>query len=421
VHTIDTVVIGAGHAGLATSRLLGDVGVEHVVLDRGRLAERWRSERWDSLRMLTPNWLARLPGWHYTGPDPDGYMSAADLVDYLRRYASAFDAPVEELTDVVSVAATDTGYEVVTDTGTWRADHVVVATGQCGAPVVPPVAAGLDADVHVLHASAYRRPEVLPPGGVLVVGASSSGVQIADELVRAGREVVLSVGRHTRMPRAYRGLDVFSWLERTGRLARTIAQVPDPAAARREPSMQLVGRRPYEDLDLPALAGRGVRLAGRLVQADGARLRFADDLAYTVAQAETRMHRFLDTVDDRIRLDGLTRSVLGRERPAPAAPVAVGAPERLDLGCAGIGTVVLATGYRPHHPWLKVPVTDPDGTVHQHRGITPAPGLYVVGQRFQHRRDSGFLDGTRHDARAVVEHLASRSGRRARAHAAMSA
>jgi putative flavoprotein involved in K+ transport len=403
MHTIDTVVIGAGHAGLAVSRLLTDARRDHVVLDRGRVAERWRTERWDSLHLLTPNWMTRLPGWYQSGSDPDGHLSAAGLVAHLERYAASFDAPVVGDTTVHELGEAPGGYQVVTDRGTWRARHVVVATGPHGLPRVP---AGLDG-AEVLSANRYRNPARLGPGGVLVVGASASGVQIADELNRAGRDVVLAVGRHTRMPRRYRGMDIFWWLESTGRLARTIDDVPDAAAARREPSLQLVGR-PGEggfvpDLDLAALQASGVRLAGRLDDLSASRARFRPDLADQVAAADARMHRFLDAVDDHVGRAGLTTEVLEPVRPRR---LVVPAPLRsLNLAREGIGTVLVATGYRPDYPWLRLPITGPDGFIRQERGVTAAPGVYVVGQRFQHRRDSGFIDGARHDARSVVQHL----------------
>jgi putative flavoprotein involved in K+ transport len=404
MNTIDTVVIGAGHAGLAVSRLLTDAGRDHVVLDRGRVAERWRTERWDSLHLLSPNWMTRLPGWCYEGSDSDGFMSAGRFVRYLERYAGSFGAPVVGGTTVQELShAASGGYRLVTDRGTWRARHVVIATGPHGVPHVP---AGLGA-AEVLTANRYRNPAELTPGGVLVVGASSSGVQIADELNRAGRDVVLAVGRHTRMPRRYRGMDIFWWLESIGRLARTIDDVPDPAAARREPSMQLVGHHGDEghprDLDLGTLQAGGVRLFGRFDGMEGARARFRSDLAANAAAADDRMHRLLDAVDEYIACTGLATEVWRAVRPRR---LDVPAPARfLDLSRERIGTVLVATGYRPDYPWLRLPITAPDGSIRQDRGVTAAPGVYVVGQRFQHRRDSGFIDGARHDARAVVRHL----------------
>lgn len=405
LHNIDTVVIGAGHAGLAVSRLLTRAGREHVVLDRGRVGERWRTARWDSLRLLTPAWMTRLPGLH-TVDDPDAFWSAGQFVRRLEQYAASFDAPVESGVRVTRLATGPTGaYDVHTDHATWRARSVVVATGPHGTPLVP--ASVGDTDVPVITGDLYRNPQRLDAGGVLVVGASSSGVQIADELAGSGRDVVLAVGRHTRVPRRYRGMDIFWWLETTGRLARTIDEMPDPAAARREASMQLVGRSGAEtvesDVDLAALQRRGVRLTGRLQSLVGSVATFADDLASLSADADQRMHTLLDSVDRYVDGAGLAREVLPPIRPArvPMVP----APSRLDLHAEGIGTVVLATGYRPDHAWVALPVTTADGSLRQRRGVTDAPGLYVVGQRFQHRRDSGFIDGARHDAYAVVHHL----------------
>lgn len=412
IETVDTVVIGAGHAGLAVSRLLTDAGHDHVVLDRGRVGERWRSERWDSLHLLTPNWLTRLPGWWYVGPQQDGYMSAARFVRHLERYAASFSAPVVGGTTVHALSARRGGYRLDTDRGIWHARQVVVATGPHGAPHMPAGVAGAGPETEVVSSTGYRNPGQLAPGGVLVVGASASGVQIADELVRAGRDVTLAVGRHTRMPRRYRGMDVFWWLEKTGRLARTIDTMSDPQAARAEPSLQLAGRnepdRHDADLDLAALQRQGVRLTGRLQEVAGGTASFADGLGDTVARADHAMHRFLDAVDHYVEQAGLTREVWPATRPA--AVQSQDAPRRLDLRAEGISTVVTATGHRPAHPWLRVDVTGADGHIRQSRGVTPAPGLYVVGQRFQHRRDSSFIDGARHDARLVVGHLLRRAG-----------
>jgi putative flavoprotein involved in K+ transport len=403
MNTVDTLVIGAGQAGLAVSRLLTDAGRDHIVLDRGLVGERWRTERWDSVRLLTPNWMTRLPSWRHGGADPDGFMSAAQFVRYLERYAESFSSPIVGGTTVRELShATPGGYRVVTDRGTWHARHVVIATGPHGVPHVP---AGLE-PAEVVTANRYRNPDQLRPGGVLVVGASASGVQIADELNHAGREVLLSVGRHARMPRNYRGMDIFWWLSVTGRLARTIEEVRDPSVARSEPSLQLVGRGPGHDdhdVDLVALQARGVRLLGRFDGMEGARARFRPDLAQNVAGADKTMHHLLDAVDEYVTRTGLIDEVLPALRPGPLdLPEPTGS---LDLSREGIGTVVVAAGYRPDFPWLRLPITDPDGAIRQHQGVTPASGVYVVGQRFQHRRDSGFIDGARHGARTVVRHL----------------
>jgi putative flavoprotein involved in K+ transport len=405
LHTLDTVIVGAGHAGLTLSRLLSLAGREHVVLDRGRVGERWRTERWDSLRLVTPQWMNRLPGWTVEG-DPDSFLSARHFVRGLEQYAASFDAPVVTGTAVTLLTARQLGgYDVHTDRGTWRARSVVVATGPHGTAHVP--AAVGRTDVPMITSDRYRNPRSLEPGGVLVVGASSSGVQIADELARSGRDVVLAVGRHTRMPRRYRGMDVYWWLETTGRLARTIDEMPDQAAALNEPSMQLTGRAgadPVEsDVDLASLQRRGVRLTGRLLSLQGHTARFGDDVASLTSDADRRMGAFLDSVDRYVDRAGLTREVLPSVRPA-AVPRPSG-PTLLDLRVEGIRTVVLATGYRPDNDWVDLPVLTTSGRVRQTRGVTGAPDLYVVGQRFQHRRDSGLIAGARHDAFALMPHL----------------
>jgi putative flavoprotein involved in K+ transport len=255
MRTIDTVVIGAGHAGLAVSHSLTDRAIEHVVLERGRIGERWRSARWDSFRLLTPNWLARLPGWAYTGGDPDGFMDAPQFVGYLREYASAFDAPVLSGTTVLEVRAAGDRYVVTTDRGGWSAANVVIATGYHARARIPPCATGITDILQVtppgyrepttergtseaeVKLERYRGPARLPDGAVLVVGASASGVQIADDLVRAGRRVMLAVGGHTRLPRTYRGRDIFWWLDRVGSLDRTADDMVDPDSAQWETSL----------------------------------------------------------------------------------------------------------------------------------------------------------------------------------------
>jgi putative flavoprotein involved in K+ transport len=301
---------------------------------------------------------------------------------------------------------------VTTDDDTWYARDVVVATGPHGRPAVPP---GFDphdlGEVDVVAARDYRNPDRIAPGAVLVVGASASGVQIADELARAGRRVTLAVGSHTRMPRTYRGLDVYWWLEATGRLARSLSEHRDPEAALREPSLQLTGHRrgdrPDSAVDLAALQARGVRLTGRLTAVSGAVARFADDLTLDLARADATMHRFLDAVDRYVRAVGLSSEVWEPVRPAPVR--VPGTPSRLDLVAEGITTVVLATGYRPDHSWLHLPVLAADGRILQDGGVTALPGLFTVGQRFQVTRASGLVAGAGQDAAAVVDHLLGRA------------
>jgi putative flavoprotein involved in K+ transport len=396
------------------SRLLTDAGRDHVVLDRGRVAERWRTERWDSLHLISPSWLIRLPGSDWTGPAPDSYLSSARFVRHLEGYARSFSAPVVGDTTVLSVEPAyevrGCRYRVVTQRGTWCADNVVVATGAFARPHVP---AGLGGVLPVVPSTRYRNPGSLPPGGVLVVGASASGVQIADELNRAGREVSIAVGRHTRMPRRYRGMDVYYWLECTGRLAQTIDTVGDPVAARHEPSAQLVAHgeldRSVATLDLGTLHAAGVRLLGRFESLEGPVARFRTDLEHTLAASDAAMNRFLDAVDEHVERSRVDHHVWRDDRPPVLTAPASAA--RLDLRHEGITSIVLATGLRPDLSFLQVPVVGADGTVVQRRGATSAPGVYVVGQRFQHRRDSASIGGARYDAADVVAHLQAARGR----------
>jgi putative flavoprotein involved in K+ transport len=400
----EAVVIGGGQAGLATSRCLADAGVDHVVLERGRVAERWRRSSWDSLRLLTPNWQSRLPGFRYDGADPDGYMAAGEVIEHLARYARSFRAPVEEGTTVLAVERGGVGYRVTTDRGTWEAPSVVIATGHCDTPFVPPVARSLPEDVVQVVPSRYRNPGQLPEGGVLVVGASSTGVQLADEIHASGRPVTLAVGRHTRLPRVYRGRDILWWLDAMGVFDESTADVFDLAASRAQPSLQLVGRPDRATLDLPALAARGVRLAGRVAAARGGRVFFDDDLvAHTVA-SDARLARLLQRIDV-----FAVRTGLGVEPPEPFRPFLWPdpAPAEVDLRAEGIRSVVWATGFRRLYPWLKVPVLDERGEIRHEGGVTAFPGLYVIGLYFLRRRKSSFLDGVGQDAMDLTAHIAA--------------
>jgi putative flavoprotein involved in K+ transport len=404
--SIDTLIVGAGQAGLAMSRCLTEAGVDHIVVERGRVGERWRTERWESLRLLSPNWATRLPAWRYRGADPSGYMTAAEFVEHLEHYAASFDAPVYQCMPVRQLHRVDGGFAVAAGDAAWHARNVVLATGWCDRPHVPAVAATLAADVAQLTPSTYRNAHRMPDGGVLVVGSSASGVQIADELARAGRDVVIAVGRHSRLPRRYRGQDVWSWLDRIGTFAETIDNVARPEQARREGSLQLAGHPDHRDVDLPALQREGVRLAGRLVGIDAHTTRFAADLATTTSASERRMRRVLARIDRHItarRLDG--------DVPDPEPVTRLNGPchvDHVNLRRAHVRTVVWATGFTRSYPWLHVPVLDATGEIRQRRGVTPATGLYVLGQRFQYRRDSNFIDGVRHDAAHVARLIATK-------------
>lgn len=401
-HT-DTVIIGGGQAGLAMSRCLVEHGVDNIVLERGRLGERWRSERWDSLRLLSPNWMARLPHYQYEGDDPDGFMTMPEYIRYLDAYAESFEAPVHTGTTVRSVERADGNRFVVeTNRGTWSAYNVVVATGYCNEPRVPAFARDLSGEIHQLTPLNYRNPAQLPGGNILVVGASATGTQIADELMASGREVTVSVGTHVRLPRRYRGKDVLHWMVSMG----AFRAPADPAEERLSPPPQLVGTPENRDLDLAVLQDRGARLVGRAVSAKGHQVSFADDLQATVEQADRQMEQVLGKIDAYIA-EHVADDV---PAPDPIRRVGVGtAPRQIALNDEGITCVVWATGYKRRYPWLKVPVLDGTGDIRHQRGVTPEPGLYVLGMRFQVTKGSNLIDGVGADAEAIAHHLEDRS------------
>lgn len=403
---IDTLVVGGGQAGLAMSRCLAERGVEHVVLERGRVGERWRSERWDSLTLLTPRWQSRLPGFHAREGDPHGYMTRDEVVRLLDRYAAAIAAPVESGVAVRAVEAEGARFRVATDRDDWRAANVVIATGDCDRPRVPAMAEQLAPAIRQVVPTRYRSPRELPVGGVLVVGASATGVQLADEIHASGRPVTLAVGSHVRLPRRWRGRDILGWLDAAGVLDESAADVRDLEASRRQPSFQLVGRADRATLDLPALAAKGVRLTGRLAGIDGTRAVFHDDLGASVARADAKLARLVGRLERFVERAGLGREVGPAEPLAPFTPPA--APLALDLAAEGIATVVWATGYRRAYDWLHLPVLDTWGEIRHRGGVVDHPGLYVLGLRFLRRRNSSFLDGVGADAAALADHLVAR-------------
>jgi putative flavoprotein involved in K+ transport len=404
-----TLIIGGGQAGLAMSWCLTDRGIDHVVLERGRVAERWRSERWDSLRLLTPNWMSRLPSWRYEGSDPDGYMTVPEVIGYLERYAHSFDAPVVGNTSVTSVDRHGEGYEVSTTAGTWRASNVVIATGYCDVPLVPPLARLLPPGIAQFDATRYRHPGQLPDGGVLVVGASATGIQLAAEIHASGRPVTLAVGRHTRLPRYYRGRDILWWLDAMGVLDDRLEDVYDAAISREQPSMQLVGRPDRQTIDLPALARKGVRIVGRLTSVDGSRVAFDDGLAATTAAADVKLAALLQRVDRFIQRHEAGAGAGPQEPFVPSWPMFIEEQARtIDLRAEGVRSVLWATGFARRYPWLRVPVLDRRGEIRHHGGVTGQPGLYVLGLHFQRRRKSGFIDGVGDDAVALGEQIVAR-------------
>jgi putative flavoprotein involved in K+ transport len=377
-----------------------------VVLERGEVANSWRHERWDSLRLLTPNWLTRLPGSRYDGADPDGYMGTGEVIAFISRYATLSRAPVRPQTVVTSVRQANDGYHVTTDAGAFECRTVVLATGACNRPSVPALRQSVPASIENLTPFDYRHPDQLPDGGVLVVGASATGVQFADEIRRSGRRVVLSVGEHVRLPRTYRGRDVLWWMDASGVWNQRYDEVDDLKRARRLPSPQLVGTPERVTLDLNALSASGVELVGRLSAVRDGRALFSGGLRNQFALADLKMDRLLDTFDAWADTCGGDLDAGPSERFEPTrAPAA--SRLHLDLGSGEIRAVIWATGFHPDYSWLHVPVVDPKGELRHDGGVvSEAPGLYAIGLPVLRRRKSTFIHGAEDDAREVTEHLA---------------
>jgi len=403
--TVDVLVIGAGHAGLAMSRHLSARGIDHVVLERGEVANSWRHERWDSLRLLTPNWLAKLPGKEYGGADPDGYMDMRQVIDYISDYAASFSAPVYNHTRVLSVSVAGSGYRIDTDRGQWRARVVVLANGACNRAHVPAISASIPGAVRQITPIEYRNPQQLEEGGVLVVGASATGIQLAEEIHQSGRPVTLAVGEHVRLPRLYRGRDIQWWMTTIGLMDERLEMVDDINRVRHLPSPQLIGSAERRSLDLNVLSGQGVRLAGRLAGISNNKAQFSGSLRNICALADLKMARLLDSVDEWIEAYGYASGTEDRERPG--ATIIPNTPAMsAELGRAGIRTVLWATGYKPDYSWLKVPVLNNKGCINHCGGVVESPGLYALGLPFLRRRKSTFIHGADDDARELCTHLA---------------
>jgi putative flavoprotein involved in K+ transport len=371
------------------------------------VANSWRRERWDSLRLLTPNWQSRLPGYRYDGPDPDGYMSMNEVIAFISRYQAVINAPVRTQTTVTSVRRTESGYAVGTNNGHYQARSLILASGACNRPHVPALQTAIAPAIQSLTPFDYRNPSSLPEGGVLIVGASATGVQIADEIHRSGRAVTLSVGEHVRLPRMYRGKDVLWWMEQSGVWNQRYDEVDDIVRARRLPSPQLIGTPERSTLDLNTLSRIGVQLVGRLSAVRDGRALFSGGLKNQFALADLKMERLLDTFDEWAQTSGRDADVGAPERFAPTRPPA-SSPLSLDLRRGEIRSVLWATGFRPDYSWLEVPVLDEKGHLRHEGGVVvDAPGMYALGLPVLRRRKSTFIHGVEDDARDIVAHLAS--------------
>ena len=399
------VVVGAGHSGLAMSRRLTERSIDHVVLERGEVADSWRTKRWPSLRLLTPNWQTRLPGHDYADDDPDGYMPAAGVVATLAGYARLISAPVRTATTVHSVRTVAGGFEVLANDDLLRTRAVALATGACILPAIPGVADAVPRSITTLTPLAYRDPGQLPDGGVLVVGASATGVQLAGEIHRSGRPVTLAVGEHVRLPRTYRGRDIFWWLEATGLLAERYDQVDDLTRARHLPSPQLTGTPEGITTDLNTLTALGIRIVGRLGRIVDGVAQFSGSLANTCALADLKMNRFLTRADQWAATSGRDGELPPPHRFAPTR-VDPRAPLQLDLTSGEVTTVLWATGFRPDHSWLDLPVLDRKGRISHDGGVvTGAPGLYLLGLPVLRTRASTYIHGAAGDSEALAGHL----------------
>jgi putative flavoprotein involved in K+ transport len=403
----DTVIIGGGQAGLAMSCVLQDIGREHVILERARVTERWRSQRWDTLRFQFPNWTIELPGDRYSGPNPDEFAGADEIANLLERYAVSNGAPIIEGCAVTALERDPSTSDIVlaTSNGEVRAANVIVATGPFPRPAIPPVSHHLPEQILQLDPTRYRRPEDLPPGAVLVVGSGASGAQIADDLLRSGRTVYLSVSTHRRVPRRFRGKDIFWWLEKLGRFDLTVDDLP---AGRRPPGLLVTGVDGGYDLTMYGLAADGAVLAGHLTGVTDGQVSFADDVGETRHKADQAYHDFIAAA--RAAASDLEADLEPDEAPPPTAEQPMDGPRSLDLEAQAVGTVIWATGYEYAYDWLHLPVLDERGNPIQRRGVTSEPGLYFIGLHWMHTLRSGLLMGVGDDARFLGEHMEALRG-----------
>lgn len=409
IEQTQTLVVGAGQAGIAMSEHLSKQGVSHIVLERDRIAERWRSERWDSLVANGPAWHDRFPGREFAG-DPDAFPGKETVADYFVAYAEQIAAPVRCGVEVHEVRRLDgrSGFRVETSQGVIEADSVVAATGPFQRPVMPAIVPE-DAGILQMHSSAYRNPGQLPQGAVLVVGAGSSGVQIADELQRAGRQVYLSVGPHDRPPRSYRGRDFVWWL---GVLGKWDAEAPAPGVE--HVTIAVSGARGGETVDFRNLAQQGMHLVGRTEAFQNGVLHFAGDLAGNLAQGDANYLSVLDEADAHVARHGLDLPEEPDARHIGPDPDCVRNPTlELDLAGAGIAAIIWATGFAVDYSWLKADTFDEKGRPLHRRGVSREPGIYFLGLPWLSRSGSSFIWGVWHDAMHVADHIATQQAYRA--------
>lgn len=402
VEKVDTLVVGAGQAGVAMSEHLSKCGVPHLVLERGRIAERWRSERWDSLVTNGPAWHDRFPGMEFPDADPDAFIAKEKVADYFVAYAQMIAAPIRcgvEVTEVRRHAGRP-GFRVQTSAGVIEANNVVAATGAFQQPVTPKIVPD-SAGIMQIHSSSYRNPHQLPEGAVLVVGAGSSGVQIADELMHAGRRVYLSVGPHDRPPRAYRGRDYCWWL---GVLGKWDVDTPSPGTE--HVTIAVSGVRGGETVDFRRLAAQRITLVGLTQSYEDGVMTFAADLAQNIKRGDANLMALLDEADAYVARNGLDLPEEPDARKLDPDPECLTHPIlELDLAKAGVTSIIWATGYTVDYSWLKVDTFDERGRPRHQRGVSAEPGIYFLGLPWQSRRGSSFIWGVWHDAKHIADRI----------------
>jgi putative flavoprotein involved in K+ transport len=401
----DTIIIGAGHAGLAVSHCLGELAIEHTILERGEVANSWRTERWDSLRLLTPNWQSRLPGFSYSGDEPDGYMTMRELVEFIDEYAKLTRAQIQTNTQVTELTRSNDQYRITTAGDELTARAVVIASGACNTPSVPAWSGDIPLHIHTVTAHQYRCPEQLPDGGVLVVGASATGLQLAQEVHRSGRPVTIAVGEHVRLPRVYRGKDIQWWMHAAGILDEGLEEIDSIARARGLPSPQLVGSREHPILDLNTMTAQGINLVGRFMGVHNGSAQFSGSLRNVCSLADLKMGRLLKAIDEWAMEEGGAQVFEAADQFERT--VVEETPQlNIDFDSGKISTILWATGYKPDYSWLDLPVLDRKGRLRHDGGVVEAPGLYTIGLPFMRRRKSSFIHGTEDDARHITQHLA---------------
>jgi putative flavoprotein involved in K+ transport len=405
VENVETLIVGGGQAGLTMSHRLKQRGLSHLVLERHRIAERWRSERWDGLKFQFPNWSVRLPEFSFPHDEPDAFSGTDAIVKFIEAYAAFVDPPIRCGVEVTRMrrASDGPGFVAETSDGVITANNVVVATGPYQRPLMPDLLR--DATIFQVHASGYKNPKQLAPGAVLVAGSGASGAQIAEELFRAGRRVYLSVGRHTRLPRRYRGRDLIWWLSEMG-----IDQTPVEARGPSRLLPVISGAYGGHTIDFRRFAADGMTLLGRVAAAREGVIAVAPDLAESLANGDATYSAFLDMVDAHAERHGLNLPQDCDARAMLPDPPCLTEPlRRLDLRTEGIGAVIWATGYGVDFGWVDVPVLDARGEPIHRGGITEVPGLYFLGLQWLSRMSSSFLSGVGDDAAVLAGHIAARS------------